>query len=109
MWSCPCLCGTDGTAGLSRTDRAGKNHPGVQCGYVLHTVPVLINDGRVTKADKELLASLNYRSCWSWQKNGLESVAFCCISTGNFIFPPEEAARIAIETVKFFKNTVKSR
>lgn len=35
-------------------------------------------------------------------ENGLESVAFCCISTGVFHFLPELAARIAVETVKNF-------
>ena len=35
-------------------------------------------------------------------KNGLRSVAFCCISTGVFRFPQEKAAEIAVETVKRF-------
>ena len=71
------------------------------CRYVLHTVGPII-DGRVTKADKELLASC-YRSCLALaSENGLESVAFCCISTGEFHFPNEQAAEIAIATVKEF-------
>ena len=71
------------------------------CKYVLHTVGPII-DGRVTKADKELLASC-YRSCLELAaENGLESVAFCCISTGEFHFPNEQAAQIAVETVKEF-------
>ena len=73
------------------------------CRYVLHTVGPIIS-GRVTKADKELLASC-YRSCLELAaKNGLESVAFCCISTGEFHFPNEQAAEIAVETVKQFMN-----
>lgn len=79
------------------------------CRYVLHTVGPIIS-GRVTKADKELLASC-YCSCLELAaKNGLESVAFCCISTGEFHFPNEQAAEIAVETVKQFmnrKNSVK--
>ena len=56
----------------------------------------------MTKADKELLASC-YRSCLELAaENGLESVAFCCISTGEFHFPNEQAAQIAVETVKEF-------
>ena len=73
------------------------------CRYVLHTVGPIIS-GRVTKADKELLASC-YRSCLELAaENGLESVAFCCISTGEFHFPNELAAEIAVETVKQFMN-----
>ena len=73
------------------------------CRYVLHTVGPIIS-GRVTKEDKELLASC-YRSCLELAaENGLESVAFCCISTGEFHFPNEQAAEIAVETVKQFMN-----
>lgn len=71
------------------------------CRYVLHTVGPII-DGYVTKEDKELLASC-YRSCLELAaENNLESVAFCCISTGEFHFPNEQAAEIAIRTVKEF-------
>ena len=73
------------------------------CRYVLHTVGPIIS-GRVTKADKELLASC-YRSCLELAaENGLENVAFCCISKGEFHFPNEQAAQIAVETVKQFMN-----
>ena len=71
------------------------------CRYVLHTVGPIIG-GRVTKVDKELLASC-YRSCLKLAaENSLESVAFCCISTGEFHFPNELAAEIAVRTVKEF-------
>ena len=71
------------------------------CRYVLHTVGPIIN-GRVTQRDRELLASC-YRSCLELAaENGLESVAFCCISTGEFHFPNEQAAEIAVRTVKEF-------
>ena len=71
------------------------------CRYVLHTVGPIIN-GRVTKGDEELLASC-YRSCLELAaENALESVAFCCISTGEFHFPNELAAKIAVATVKEF-------
>ena len=74
------------------------------CRYVLHTVGPIIN-GRVTKADKELLASC-YRSCLELAaEKGLESVAFCCISTGEFHFPNQLAAEIAVQTVKEFLKT----
>lgn len=71
------------------------------CRYVLHTVGPII-DWRVTKEDKELLASC-YRSCLELAtENELESVAFCCISTGEFHFPNKPAAEIAVRTVKEF-------
>ena len=71
------------------------------CRYVLHTVGPIIN-GRVSKEDEELLASC-YRSCLELAaENSLESVAFCCISTGEFHFPNELAAEIAVRTVKAF-------
>ena len=73
------------------------------CRYVLHTVGPIIN-GRVTKEDEELLASC-YRSCLELAaENSLESVAFCYISTGEFHFPNEQAAQIAVETAKQFIN-----
>ena len=77
------------------------------CRYVLHTVGPIIS-GIVTREDKELLASC-YRSCLELAaENGLESVAFCCISTGEFHFPNELAAEIAVRTVKEFlkKQTI---
>lgn len=71
------------------------------CRYVLHTVGPIINR-RVTQHDRALLASC-YRSCLELAaENGLESVAFCCISTGEFHFPNPLAAEIAVQTVKEF-------
>ena len=67
--------------------------------YVLHTVGPIVGD-EVTAEDESLLASC-YRSCLSLAaENGCRSVAFCCISTGVFRFPPERAAEIAVRTVK---------
>ena len=71
------------------------------CRYVLHTVGPIIY-GRVTEKDCELLAG-SYRSCLELAaQNHLESVAFCCISTGEFHFPKERAAEIAVRTVREF-------
>ena len=71
------------------------------CRYVLHTVGPIIN-GRVTQRDRALLASC-YRACLELAaKKRLESVAFCCISTGEFHFPNQIAAEIAVQTVKAF-------
>ena len=71
------------------------------CKYVLHTVGPIIN-GRVTKEDEALLSSC-YHACLELAaEKGLESVAFCCISTGEFHFPNALAAQIAVKTVKEF-------
>lgn len=80
-----------GTAKITK----GYNLP---CRHVLHTVGPIIH-GSVTLTDQELLASC-YRSCLDLATEyGLHSVAFCCISTGEFHFPNELAAQIAIQTV----------
>ena len=69
--------------------------------YILHTVGPVIH-GRVTNKDKELLASC-YRSCLKLAaEKRLATVAFCCISTGEFHFPNGEAAEIAVKTVEDF-------
>lgn len=69
--------------------------------YVLHTVGPVVQ-GRVTQQDRMELASC-YRSCLELAaENGLETVAFCCISTGEFHFPNQEAAEIAVKTVADF-------
>ncbi len=66
--------------------------------YILHTVGPIVQ-GRVTERDKAELAGC-YRSCLTLAaEKGLSSVAFCCISTGEFHFPNREAAEIAMKTV----------
>ena len=66
--------------------------------YVLHTVGPFVHS-HVIQRDRELLASY-YRAYLDLaERQGLRSVTFCCISTGEFHFPNELAARIAIQTV----------
>ena len=70
--------------------------------YVLHTVGPMIPSGDPTPAEQEQLADC-YRSCLRLAaEHGLETVAFCAISTGEFRFPAELAARIAVRTVRDF-------
>lgn len=72
------------------------------CKYVLHTVGPVIT-GVLTKHDEELLASC-YRSCLVLaEENEVNSIAFCCISTGEFHFPNERAAQIAVKTVREYR------
>lgn len=69
--------------------------------YVLHTVGPIVQ-GRVTGRDREQLQSC-YRSCLALAaEKKLKSIAFCCISTGEFHFPNQAAAEIAVATVKEF-------
>lgn len=71
---------------------------------ILHTVGPIV-DGPVTARDGELLSSC-YRSCLALAAaNGCKSVAFCCISTGEFHFPNRAAAEIAVDTVLHFLET----
>ena len=70
------------------------------CKYVIHTVGPIIPNGIPTELQREQLASC-YRNIMACaDENNLESVAFCCISTGEFHFPNGLAAEIAVKTVK---------
>ena len=73
------------------------------CRYVLHTVGPIIH-GAVTEKDRNLLSDC-YRSCLELAAAyRLKSIAFCCISTGEFHFPNEKAAEIAIQTVQDYQK-----
>ncbi len=78
------------------------------CKYILHTVGPIVY-GELTKRHESELKSC-YLSCLELAgKNGLESLAFCCISTGEFCFPNERAAQIAVQTVKEYKRQTGSK
>ena len=78
------------------------------CRYVLHTVGPIVG-GWLTKQEQELLASC-YRSCLELaEQNHIKSIAFCCISTGEFHFPNEKAAEIAIQTVNEYRERTNSK
>ena len=69
--------------------------------HVLHTVGPIVH-GALTEEDRALLASC-YRSCLTLAaEHGLKSIAFCCISTGEFHFPNAAAAEIAVREVRAF-------
>ncbi len=74
------------------------------CDYVIHTVGPIVN-GRLNNEHCRLLESC-YKSCLEIAvQNKISSIAFCCISTGVFGFPHNEAAEIAVSTVReFLKN-----
>jgi len=75
----------------------GYNLP---CDYVIHTVGPIWNGG--SKKEAELLASCYYNSMKLAMENGIRSIAFPSISTGIYHFPVEQAAKIAVNTVKRF-------
>lgn len=75
--------------------------------YILQTVGPVIQ-GRPTTAQCEQLANC-YRSCFELaDKHDLKSIAFCCISTGEFHFPNQQAAEIAVKTVHDCLQTANS-
>lgn len=72
--------------------------------HVIHTVGPIIWD-QIGKQDIDLLVSC-YQSCLDLAvKNNIKSVAFCCISTGEFRFPNDIAAKLAVKTVENFLKT----
>lgn len=74
------------------------------CDYVIHTV------GPIVYGSLNDALCLDLQNCYEnvlkcCAENGIKSVAFCCISTGEFHFPNEKAAEIALETVTNFLKT----
>ena len=68
--------------------------------FVLHTVGPIVTTARPLRQQEVQLASC-YRSCLELaDKNGLQSIAFCCISTGEFRFPNDLACDIAVRTLR---------
>lgn len=80
---------------------AGYNLPAQ---YVIHTVGPIVG-GRLTEELKQDLRNCYRNVLKCCVKNNIRSVAFCCISTGEFHFPNDEAANIAVkETTEFLKE-----
>lgn len=78
------------------------------CDYVIHTVGPIVQ-GRLTRLHCDQLASC-YRSCLALaDENSVKTIAFCCISTGVFMFPNDKAAEIAVNTVVEYKRETKSK
>ena len=77
------------------------------CDHVIHTVGPIVS-GKLTEEHCRLLKSC-YQSCLELAvQNGIDSIAFCCISTGEFHFPNRQAAQTAIKTVRQYKETTGS-
>lgn len=67
--------------------------------HVIHIVGPIVHD-RVTDALRRDLADCYRNTLDMCAENSLRTLAFCCISTGVFRFPKDEAARIAVDTVR---------
>lgn len=90
--------------GTARITRA-YNLP---CRYILHTVGPIVR-GQLTGQHEAQLAAC-YRACLELAaQNGVGSLAFCCISTGEYHFPNRRAAEIAVETVNAYQATAENR
>lgn len=73
------------------------------CKYVIHTVGPIVRDELTMELEENLRSC--YRSCLKCAvENEVRTIAFCCISTGEFHFPNDKAAEIAMETVIQFLN-----
>ena len=71
--------------------------------HIIHTVGPIWNGGKNGEADK-------LRACYTNSLRlaagaGLQSIAFPCISTGVYRFPPDRAAQIAVESVRAYLET----
>jgi len=74
--------------------------------FVIHTVGPIIPPERQPNVAEENLLTACYESCLTLAaERNLHSVAFCCISTGEFHFPPKRAAELAVAAVKKFLST----
>lgn len=97
-WECKKIMdrqGHDEPAGRAKIT-SGYNLPAAN---VIHTVGPIVPYGELREEHRKLLRSC-YRSCMEIaEENKLRSIVFCCISTGVFMFPAEEAAKIAVDTV----------
>lgn len=98
------------TQGHSEETGGAKITPAfnLPCKFVLHTVGPIVY-GNLTNLEEKQLASC-YRSCLELaEQNNVKSIAFCCISTGEFRFPPDRAAEIAVKTVQQYRKQTRTQ
>lgn len=97
-------------------EKQGYNEPAGQakltsaynlpCDKIIHTAGPIV-DGMLTEKHCRQLESC-YISCLkAAAESNINSIAFCCISTGVFGFPQREAAGIAVDTVRKYSGKIK--
>lgn len=97
-WECDQLMKAQGHLEPTGSAKITKAY-NLPCKYIIHTVGPIVSNQLSNKHCKQLISS--YRSCYKLAKdNNIDSIAFCCISTGVFGFPQQEAAQIAIQTIQ---------
>lgn len=74
--------------------------------YVIHVAGPIV-EGELTDRERNDLARCYQSAMDLAAAYHMRQIAFCCISTGVFRFPPEEAAQIAVKTVKQYLDTHK--
>ena len=68
--------------------------------HIFHTVGPIVPSHKPGPRE-ELLLRRCYTSCLDEAtRQGLDTLAFCCISTGVFGYPQQAAARVAVDTVR---------
>lgn len=86
--------------GEAKATSGGRMH----ARWIIHTVgPVWRGGG---EGEAELLASCYRRSLQEADRVGARSVAFPAISTGVYGYPAEEAAKVAVETLRSAETAV---
>lgn len=75
--------------------------------YVIHTVGPIVRGG-LTNQHRDNLKKSYLSVLKLCEENSIRSIAFCCISTGVFMFPNDEAAKIAVKTVTEYLDKVES-
>lgn len=76
--------------------------------YIIHTVGPIVR-GHLTEKNCRDLSSCYSSVMKLADANNIKSVAFCCISTGEFGFPNDRAAEIAVQTIRQYKKETGSR
>lgn len=72
---------------------------GLPAKYVIHTVGPIVHDS-VGEREEQALRNCYYNCLHTATKNHLRTVAFPCISTGVYGYPPEQAVEVALRTVR---------
>lgn len=76
------------------------------CRYILHTVGPQVCGAPASRDEDDLRKC--YRECLSRAADAkIESVAFCCISTGIYGYPQDEACRVAVDEVRRSRRGVR--